>query len=359
MLKRALLAITFILTVLGASAADPAQGPGYYATQLQSVTVPALVLEKSKPPNTLLPDAHLYVVVSCNGTAVWRSPTQPVSGSGRTRFEWPDELSSKTAFPWDGESTVTLQVCLSKKGAAAVEGGLWGGGVGAAAGAGIGALAAGLVTGGLGAPVGAVIGAAVGVALGGAGGAVTVGIAAGDTTVFTIECPRNGKFPLDGKLEHSTNELGEVHTAGVEFRFDGAAPEAEQGSLEVGKRYMVGIGAIHLSQAAALKGEADTTTARYYIVLRQGKQDYPFLEETPFEIPAGGSLKTSIVSLFKNTGEATRISIYESDAMGDDLVFTSRVNTVDGKSWAFIGKALADDPQDTSYVEIRTYGPLK
>lgn len=358
--RTVLTTIMLCLTVLQGYAAERDESSRLYATRLQSVTVPIYLQEQcSKEIGAALSSTYIYVVLACDGAPVWISPKQKLM-KNQTRFEWPDAPGSTAALLWDKGTTVSIRTFLSDD---KVEASASGAGIGAAGGAGAGALiggiAAGVFTGGLGAPAGALIGAAIGGGAGAAAGGATGALSANDRILFETEVAKGAEFPLNGALEHTVKSLGEKHTASVVFTLLESKAAATQGGLELGEKYIVRIRTIHLSQRAALKGEKETDKSRYYVVLQQGDNKYEFGEEKPFALPSDIDFSPSVITVLKNTGQATQVHIYEDDMVGDDLVFTSTIGKIDGKSWAFIGRATPDDVNDTSYVDFETFGPLK
>lgn len=348
------------LTVLHGYAAEPNKSSRLYATRLQSVTVPIYLQEQcAKKIGATISSTYIYVVLACNGVPVWISPKQKLM-ENQTRFDWPDATGSTVALLWKKGTTVSIRVFLSDD---KIEASASGAGIGAAGGAGAGALiggiAAGVFTGGLGAPAGALLGAAIGGGAGAAAGGATGALSAKDRILFETEVPKGDEFPLNGTLEYTVKSLGEKHTASVVFTLLESKAAATQGGLELGEKYIVRIRTIHLSQRAALKGETDTDKSRYYVVLQQGDNKYNFGEDKPFAMPSDIDFTPSFITVIKNTGQATQVHIYEDDTFGDDLVFTSTIGKVDGKSWAFIGRVTPDDVNDTSYVDFETFGPLK
>ena len=359
---------TMILTMLfplfvafsSARANDNPEQARLYATRLQSVCVPTNIqAECAKSIGASLSSTYVYVVVACDGKPIWISPKNKVIVN-QTRFEWPDTLSATAVLLWEKNTTVTVRVFLSDD---KVEASASAAGIGAAGGAGIGALiggiAAGVFTGGLGAPAGALIGAAIGGGTGAVAGGATGALSANDRILFELECSAKDAFPVAGTLEYIVKSLGEKQSASVSFKLLESKAPARQGELELGQKYIVRLRTIELSKGSALKGESEPEEASYYIVLRQGSNKYPLLKDKPISIPPDIGMNPNIYAVLKNTGESTQVYIYEKDSISDDLVFTSKIGKIDGRSWVFIGKATADDVKDNSSILFETFGPLK
>lgn len=359
-MRRNILIGMLCLMALRGYAAEPTESSKLHATRLQSVTVPTYLQEQcSKEFGAKLSSTYIYVVIASDGAPVWTSPKQKLMRN-QTRFEWPDTPVSTAALLWEKGTPISIRVFLSDNEAQAVAGGV---GVGATGGAGAGALIGGILAGwwngGLGAPAGALIGAAIGGVSGGAVGGATGALSANDRVLFETEVLKGDTFPLDGTLEHAVESFGEKHTASIVFTLLESKAAATQGGLELGEKYIVRIRTIHLSERAALKGEKKTDKSRYYVVLQQGDTSYEFHKDEPFALPTDIDFKPSIITILKNTGQETKVQIFEDDNIGDDLVFSSSIGAVEGKGWAFIGRASPDDVNDTSYVEFDTFGPLK
>jgi hypothetical protein len=225
---------------------------------------------------------------------------------------------------------------------------------GAGAGALIGAIIAGTLSGGLGAPAGAAIGGMIGATLGGAGGALS----AKDAILCEIPLNSSKRFPLDGLVKYTLRE--EKHTANAIFKLSEAREAIKQGNLELGKNYLVYLKEIKLSKVALDKGGKDRNKHKYYIEFHQGEARYPFSKDDPFTIPADIALPTNIFIKLKNNGEDTKMHVYKKNRfLKDDLIYSSKIGKIDGKSWAFIGKATADDVKDNSFILFETYGPLQ
>ncbi len=353
------IAILCLLTLRGYTA-EPTDSSRLYAIRLQSVTVPTHFQEKcSKELGAKLSSTYIYVTLVCDGKPVWISPKQKLI-KNQTRFEWRDTPNSVAALLWERGDDLGLRVFLSDD---RVEASASASGVGMVGGAGAGALiggiAAGVFTGGLGAPAGALIGGLIGGGTGAAGGGIVGAVSANDRILFEVACSHSDAFPLNGVLEHTKEYIGEKYTASVCFDLLETKAATKQGELKLGEKYIVRMRTINLSEAAARKGEKKTENATYYIVLRQGDKKYSFMKDEPFSLPTEIDFDPSIITVLKNTGEATQIRIYEQDRLRDDLVFTSTIGKIDGKSWAFIGRNSADDVNDTSYVVFETFGPLK
>lgn len=359
-MKKAALTITVIFLGSIASADSGNESSQLYATRLQAIEVPAYFIDASaKSAGATLSETYIYVSISANGKPVWNSPKQ-TRAQNQNRFEWPDDSSSIATLLWENGNTVSVRVFLSDdKLQATASAAAVGTAGGAGGGALIGGILAGVFTGGLGAPAGAAIGAAVGGGVGLIGGGATGAISANDRIVFEMDLPRDGSFPLDGLLEHIKNVSGEVHTATIDFKLIESKTPAGQGGLEIGQKYIVRLRSIYLSESAAVKGETNTEEATYYIVLEQGKEKYTFFDDKPCKLLTDIENDLSIITVLKNTGETTGVKVYENDRLRDDLVFSSRVGKVDGKSWSFIGRVLSDDVNDNSYVRFETFGPLK
>lgn len=355
----AMLLTTFAVGYQGRAADNPIESK-LYATRLQSITVPKHIQEQSaKKMGAAISSTYIYLVLACDGKPAWISPKQKVF-ENQTKFQWPDTPASVAALLWEKNTLVTVRVFLSDD---KIEASASAAGIGAAGGAGAGALiggiAAGVFTGGLGAPAGALIGAAIGGGAGAAAGGATGALSANDRILFEADWDGKETFPIDGMLEYSVTDLGEKYTALVSFKLLEAKAPAEQGTLELGAKYIVRLRTVELSTKAALKGEKKPDKARYYFVLQQGAQEYSFLEDSPIAITPGIVKDPEIITILKNTGELTQVHIYEDDLLSDDLVFSSTIGKIDGKSWVFIGKAASDDGGDASYIDFETYGPLK
>jgi hypothetical protein len=362
-----LTAIILGLVSLGTYAAEQAEGAKLYATQLQSITMPRYFQEKaSKKHLAILSSTYVYLVIKSDGVPVWTSPKKKVRRN-QTVFEWPATHDAMPALLWEKGNTISINVFFSDKKveiSEEVEASATAGRIGVVGLIGVGALiggiAAGVFTGGLGAPAGALIGAVIGGCTGIAAGTATGALSANDRIVFEMKCPRSEEFPLNGRLDYDETNLGEKHTASVAFRLREAKTPVDQGNLALGERYIVRILSIHLSQAAALKGGKKVDSAKYYVVLKQGANEYPFRKEAPFALTTDINVKIPIVTVLKNTGEGTEVLIYKKNRVRRDaLVFSSKTNKNDGKSWAFIGKASANDVADKSFVAFETFGPLK
>lgn len=360
MQKTVILIAMLFYAIQSGYASEPPAGANVYATRLQSINIPHSLQEKSaKEIGAALSGTYVYVVIVSDGTPVWVSPKQRVIRN-QTRFEWPATQASNAALLWEKGNKISMRVFLSDN---KLEATVSGAGIGAAGGAGAGALiggiAAGVFTGGLGAPAGALIGAAIGGGAGATAGVATGALSANDRIVFELECLNHADFPLNGKFEYDAVELGEKHTASVEFRLLEAKTPATQGSLSLGEKYIVRIRNIHLTEAAALKGGKKIDKAKYYIVLQQGEEKYPFHKDNPLALTTGIDVNTSTITVLKNTGQATKTHIYKKNLLFDDLVFSSTIGKIDGRSWVFIGTASSDDVSDGSYVVLETFGPLK
>jgi len=296
--------IFFVVTMflvsclLSTGAAAESAGKKLYATRLQSVTVPQYIQEQSaKSIGAALSSTYIYVVLVCDGKPVWTSPKQKIVPN-QTKFEWPDSLSSTAVFLWKKNYHVTMRVFLS-------------------------------------------------------------GSFFSDRILFEIDCSPKNIFPVDGRLEHTIQSLGEKYTASITFKLLATKTSVQQGELEVGKKYAIRLQGVMLSTKAALKGQKHPEESRYYIEFQQGDRSYRFLNEDPITITPDMVNRPEVYTVLDNTGETTRINIYEDDLTRDDLVFSSTMEKQDGKSWVFIGKAKTDDEDDNSYVIFDTFGPLK
>jgi hypothetical protein len=340
-------------------AADNAEAR-LYATRLQSVTVPRHIQqEAAKHIGAALSSTYIYVVLSRDGNPYWISPKQKLIPN-QTKFEWPDALDSTVTFLWDMETQLIVRVFLAddttQASATAAGIGLTGG---AGLGAVIGGILAGAFTGGLAAPAGALIGAAIGGGSGAVIGGATGALAANDRVLFELDCSAGGSFPLDGNLDHTVTSLGERFTASVAFRLLDAKTPAQQGTLELGEKYVVRLRTIAISSNASVKRQKQLDKAKYYVLFKQGSTKYPFLKKDPITIPTDIAVNPEIYTVLKNTGEPTQVQVYQQNLFFDDPIFTSTIGKTDGKNWVFIGKANPDDVNDASYISFETFGPLK
>ncbi|HOZ48663.1 MAG TPA: hypothetical protein PLO37_15650 [Candidatus Hydrogenedentes bacterium] len=279
--------------------------------------------------------------------------------SNETILDWSDTPESTAAIWWDNTTHLVVKVFLNDKTESIGKPAAVDGAAGAGGGAAIGGILAGVFTGGLGIPAGAGIGALIGGLAGGTAGGATGALSANDRVLFEVDCSGAPGFPLDGSVEYAVESLGEKHTASVRFNLLEVKAPVQNGGLELGEKYIVRMHSVHLSERAALKGENNPDDARYYVVLEQGANEYSFHEDEPLILPPGINTNPGIVTVLKNTGEETRLRIYEQDFLRDDLVFSAKIAKIDGKSWVFIGKAVADDTSDSSYALFETFGPLK
>ncbi|GEM_PF-2080562 len=353
-----LILVALIVTPIASAANNPESS--LYATRLQSVSVPKAIQEESvKKIGATLSSTYVYVVLVCDGKPVWISPKQKLI-INQTRFEWPNVPESTAVFLWKKNTNVSVRVFLSddKTEAFAIDASL-GAGAGAGAGALIGGTLAGIFTGGLAAPAGALIGAAIGGGAGAVAGGATGALSANDRILFEVDCLSKNTFPLNGTLKHAKNILGEVMDASATFKLFDVKSPLQQGTLKVGEKYVVHMQAMKLSAKAALKGGKNYAKSKYYIVFQQGSNKYTFLKDEPISITPDIEIKPEIYTILKNTGASTQVHVYEHDLMVDDLVFTSTVGKIDGKSWVFIGKVQGDDVGDSSYMVFDTFGPLK
>jgi hypothetical protein len=348
------------ISVSTSHTADMLEPTKLYATRLQSVIAPKQIQEESaKKLGATISSTFIYVVLLYDGKLIWISPKQKLIVN-QTKFEWPNNPDCTAALLWDRDKHITVRVFLSDNkveaiGSSAAIGGVGGAGVGAV----IGAILAGAFTAGTAAPAGAVIGGLIGGSMGGVAGGATGALSANDRILFEVDCYGKNNFPLDGSVDYKVKSLGVEHTASVTFGLLDSKAGAQQGSLELGEKYVVWLRAIQLSTKAASKGEKKTDKANYYVDFHQGPNKYPFYKDNPISITPDIVMNPEIFTVLKNTGESTQIQVYEKDLIRDDLVFSSTIGKIDGKSWVFIRKASADDVNDNSYVDFETFGPLK
>ena len=368
-----LLVLAFLLSLSSSTlAADEqpkdtnASGDGHvsdtlYIVQLEDLHIPDSILEKALTQFDALMDTYLYVVVLVDGRPTWISPIQSVHPNQLT-FQWPKEASSTFPVLWRPGTPVTIRVIVTTDGTDRKQllGATTAGGAGL--GAIIGAIAAGTVTGGLGAPAGAAIGAIIGGGVGGAGGGIAYVLSDQERVALEESLVGKDTFPLQDDLHWSVADgLGRELTSTVTFRLNESVRAIERGHLQPGKTYLVRFKEIRVSQRAAEKGGSEGEAAEYYVELRQGKSKYPFFKDSQPRLMPGSPLRPpALFTPFNNTGDETEVRIYESDFWGDDVVFSSRIPRLDGKTWAFQGKASSDDTSDTeSYVVFETYDPFK
>lgn len=307
----------------------------------------------------------VYVSVVQDGRLVFVSPEKRL-GKGQLHLDWADsDLGAYAGLIWDAEGhDVTVRVCLTTDGTRAARN-LGAGGAlgGAGAGALIGGVLAGVFTGGLGAPAGAAIGAAIGGLVGAGAGVATGLLSKEDCVLMEKVIEKNKAFPLRGKVNKTDKgQLGERWTQSVSFAVTETKEPVKRGELKLQEYYIVRLKEIGLTEYAAKKGEDDPADCRYYVELQCGAKTYTFRNSSAerFRLDTGRPFRPEIYTVFLNTGDETEVRIYEHDRIRDDLVFSSRVARLDGRTWVFQEKVRASDTRGPgSYVVFETFGPLK
>ena len=336
-----------------------------YVLRLQSVSLSEQALQKAKKPFAAQGSkTYLYVVVTVDGNRMWVSPKQIIN-TNQLIFEWANDQTSTFAIPWSIDSRLTLQAFVTDDAVEASISAAAAGGVGAA---GLGAVIGGIVgcvatlpAGCLGGIVpGAALGAAIGGAAGATGGAIIGGISAKDQLVAEKVFDEKSNFPLDGKvLISSVDGLGGDSSCSIIFKQTQTFSPKQNNELSLQKRYLVRLKEINLSEVAIKKGKTKDEQ-EYYVILRYGNDKYNYRKgKDALRLAPGRSLNPQIYTIFNNTGEETEIAIYQKNKISDDLVFSSKVARLDGRSWVFQGKAISSDIGDKySYVVFDTFGPV-
>jgi hypothetical protein len=350
-------ALTLQSTVLANSLP---QGTKLYAVQLESINIPLHFQERIKDDFFgFSATSYIYLNIFINGNLVWTSPRQEIK-ENQTAFSWPADETSVAGLFWGDSDHTRLQVLLADD---ELQNNLIAGAKGAADGAGLGALIgmviAGVATMGPGAPAGAFIGAAIG------GG--TLGTSAMLEASFTnnqvlieYQFSEGTNFPLNGSIPYTVTSPDQSHTAEVNFRLLESKPPLSQGGLELNEKYIVRVHSIHLSEIAALKGGKNTDRAQYYVVLQQGPNRYPFFKDDPFNLTPGLQAQVPLTTVLRNSGFSTAVHLYKkNNFFPDKLILSSTIAELDGRSWAFIGKATSDDVRENSHIVFETFGPLR
>jgi hypothetical protein len=308
---------------------------------------------------------YVYVALFVEGKLMWRSSKVELHG-GELELNWSEkDEGAFTGLVWDPGDNVTVKVFLHVD---PQEAGLKTGGQGAVGGAGAGALIGGLLagafTGGLGAPAGAAIGALIGGAAGGGVGVAAGALSSADQVVMETTIKSSEQFPLYETLARTEKDsTGNQWTQSVEFVVTEMKEPVPEGGLQLKKHYLVRLKEINLSECAVRKADEDPKGCEYYVVLRRGDEEYRFRtgsEEagSRLRIDAGTPIDPDVYTPLLNTGEETEVRIYERDwyLNPNELVFSSKVARLDGRTWAFQGTIHADDAADTgSYVVFETY----
>lgn len=356
-MKKQIFSFVFVLctaitsSLFAEQSAAPAE---LYHVQLKNVTVPRSLLLKvlnEKGSKAVLVDTRLYVEVSRNGTAIYRSPALVVEKEGKQeQFNFPqDNRETSFALMWKPSDEVFISVKVAEnkalvKASTAGAGGL----AGAAAGAGIGAVGAGVCSGGLGAPAGALIGAAIGFFGGGAiGAAVPV---AGAREVVSFAATSN-KFGLDGELEKdvgsSDDDVLIRGKASILLKGGQRQDSVVQNGLQLQKKYVVRLRSVSISGKAPKFKE----NAEYYMLLSLFGEEKPRKIDLP-PIQSDIEVPMEIFFVLKNVGGASSVEIRRKSLGRDPLIFRASQGSTNGSSWVFIGKPSDDIG---SFVEFETF----
>jgi len=351
---------------------DGIKSDNLYVMRLQSVKLSEQSLKKAeKSFPAKLSKTYVYIIVAVDGHIMWVSRKVRIIPN-QYHFEWPNDVTSNFAIPWNTDTRINIQVFATDD---VVDASLTSGAIGTAGGAGIGAtigavfgaVAIGAPTAGSGAAPGAVlgakIGAMIGAAIGATGGAAAGGLTAKDQIVIEKEFDESSSFPLNERVKVTSDDgAGNEYTSEIIFKQTKVLSPIEKGKLKTSNRYLVRLKEIYLSSHALEKAGKIKDDDRYYVILRYGKEKYPFCKdkENNLIIYPDRSLNPQIYTIFNNTGDETEILIYKNNRIFDDVIFSSKVLKLQGTSWVFQGKVPGSDLKDqVSYVVLETFGPIQ